>query len=449
MTQISTPPALSTNRRDFLRTSAAATALGMTATAASAQTGPSGAGQADVGQVAGDLAAYIAFGGKQAGGAGDNACGDWLADTLAHLGYRIEKQVVSVPFFEPARCELACGDQKAEVWAQPIVMPTGPDGVTGPLVRVDAGGHWSGAMAGAIALIDLPFARWSTMTAKPAHEPVAAAFAGGAKAAVVITNGPTGDVIALNADGRKPMFTGPVGLLAPDRAAPFLAAAMHGAPATLHLNGRVGRRPAFNFVGRIDRGKGRWLAISTPRSGWFGCAGERGPGVAIWLWLARWAVTAVPDYDLAFICNSGHEYEYLGAAEALAKIAPPTGQTPFWLHLGANACANDWHEVPGHSRPLPNIDSQRFLSVTPALLPLAQRAFAGHVGFEAPYSSEVLSAGEQTEIVAAGYPMVAGVFGVHRFHHGAGDDARCVTPVNVAATATAFQHFLDMALLGR
>ena len=34
-----------------------------------------------------------------------------------------------------------------------------------------------------------------------------------------------------------------------------------------------------------------------------------------WLWLARWASQSVPGYNLAFVCNTGHEYEYLGAAD--------------------------------------------------------------------------------------------------------------------------------------
>lgn len=324
------------------------------------------------------------------------------------------------------------------------MTPTGPDGVTGPLVRIDASGQADAPLTGAIALVDLPFGRWSTALAKPIKAPIAAAFAAGAKAVVAITNGPTGKVIALNADGRESMFPGPVALLGPDDARPFLAAATRKEAATLTLTGKGGRRPAFNFIGRIDRGRKSWLAVSTPRSGWYGCAGERGPGIAAWLWLARWASRAVLDYNLAFICNTGHEYENLGAAEALKATAPRPGDTHFWLHLGANVAAQDWHEITGQR--LPSIDPQRFLSVSPALLPLAGKIFAGHVGLEAPYSSAVLSAGEQIEILAAGYEQVAAVFGIHRFHHGAGDDARCVSAPHVAATAAAFQELLERVI---
>jgi hypothetical protein len=394
-------------------------------------------------QVESDLQKYIGFGNKQSGGPGDNACGAWLASELEHLGFTVERQTISAPFFEPARCEFVCGNAKATVWPQPIVVPTGPEGKTGPLVRIDSAGRWEGDLKGAIALLDLAYGRWSTAVAKPVKGPIIAAFAAGAEAVVVITNGPTGKIIALNGDGRQPMFAGPVALLAPEDAQPFLAAAIRRDRATLTTTGNGGHRPAFNLIGRLDRGKPHWLAISTPRSGWDICAGERGGGVAAWLWLARWAAKNVQNYNLAFVCNSCHEYEYLGASQSLKAIAPKPEETFFWLHLGANVAALDWHEGLGKLMPLPNVDSQRYISVSPALLPLTRAVFAGHPGFEAPFSRDVLSAGELDEISAAGYKSVAGCFGVHRFHHVADDDSRCVSASVVATTAAAFQRFVE------
>lgn len=436
-----------TNRRAFL---AGGTVLPIAASAA-ANAMPQAAPAGDErlrGRVAADLDKYIGFGSKQAGGAGDNACGAWLASELEGLGFAIERLTVSVPFFDPARCDLVCGETTASVWPQPIVVPTPAQGVTGPLVRVDAAGRADAPLAGAIALVDLPFARWSSALQKGMRDPVTTAFAAGASAAVVITNGPSGDIIALNADGRKPMFAGPVALIAPRDARPFLDAATKHAPATLRLTGTGGHRPAFNFVGRIDRGKDRWVVVSTPRSGWFGCAGERGSGVAGWLWLARWASGALRDHNLAFVCNTGHEYEYLGAAESLHAIAPPPEKTHFWLHVGANFASRDWHDGVGTPMPLPSVDTQRYLAVSPELLPLARAVFAGHPGFEAPYSAKVVAAGELTEIIAGGYPLVAGLFGAHRFHHVAGDDARCVPADRVADTSAAFQEFLRRVAAG-
>lgn len=397
-------------------------------------------------RVAADLKTYMDFGDKQSGGVGDRACGEWLAGELERAGFAVQRQAFTAPFFEPVRCELACGEAKAAVWAQPVVVPTGPAGVTGRLVQVDAAGQADAPLAGAIALIDLPGGRLSSAIAKPIRGPITAALAAGARAVVAITNGPTGQLIALNADGREPMFERPVALLAPRDAAPFRAAAMGGVTATLVVDGRGGRRPAFNLIGRIDRKRKRWIVVSTPRSGWFTCAGERGGGIAAWLWLARWASRAVTAHNLAFICNSGHEYEYLGAAEALKVLPPKPADTHFWLHLGANVAARDWHEFPDPWRPLPSVDPQRYLSVSPPLVELARQAFSGHAGYEAPYPSTALAAGELVEILAAGYPSAAGVFGVHRFHHVAEDDARCVSATSVAETAAAFQRFLGKVI---
>lgn len=392
--------------------------------------------------VAADLEKYIGFGNKQSGGVGDNACGEWLANELVVAGFKVERAKFSAPYFTAEQCEIRVGSISIAVWPQPIVRTTDGYGMTGPLVRVDSAGQADAVLAGAIALVDLPYGRWSSLLAKQIRTPVEQAFAGGAKAVVIITNGPTGKVIALNADGREPMFSGPVGLVAPADAAPLLAGAISHQPATLTITGTPGRREAFNIVGKLDRGKKEWIIVSTPRSGWFGCAGERGGGIAAWLDLARWSPEALPDHNIAFLCNSGHEYEYLGAQEALKAAAPKPNKTRFWLHLGANLAARDWHEGLFGLSPLIGADAQRYLVVSPPLLTTARRLFAGISGLETPYPSDRLSAGELTGIIAAGYPSVAGVFGLHRFHHVIDDDTRCISAEQVTQATAAFRKLL-------
>ncbi len=396
--------------------------------------------------IAGDLETYIAFGNKQSGGSGDARCGEWMAGELEAAGYAIERINFDAPWFEPERCELACGDESVTLWPQPIVVPTPDAGIAAPLVRVGPDGGADAPLPGAIALVDLPWGRWSSLYWPQVRTPLQAAFDQGARAAVVVTNGPTDEVIALNADGREPMFPGPVALLAPREAGPFLAAAREHRDARLVVTGQGGRRPAFNFVGRIDRGRGNWLVVSTPRSGWFDCAGERGGGVAAWLHIARWAARDLHDHNLAFLCNSGHEYQYLGAAESMRHIAPPPQETAFWLHLGANLAAREWHDSVGGRRPLSATDAQRYLVVTSDLLPAARARFAGLSGLEDAYSSDQISAGELTAVLEAGYSPAAGIFGVHRFHHVAQDDARCVSPAAVAETTAAFVALVRDAL---
>lgn len=427
-----------TTRRIFLAGSASAPLI-MPAAEAMDVTGPD--------RIAADLDRYIAFGTKQSGGPGDEACGAWLEAELASAGYDTQRQYFSAPWFEAGKAEIVVGDTRAAVWPQPMVQTTRAEGITARIVRVDAQGMAAHPVAGAIALVELPYARWSSMFWDGVARPVRAAFDAGALACVIVTNGPTRKVIALNTDGRQPLHDRPVALLAPEDAAPFLAAAMANREVTLTVTGQGGRRPAFNLIGRMDRGIGRWLVVSTPRSGWFTCAGERGGGIAAWLHLARWASRTVTGHDLAFVCNSGHEYQHLGVEELLHEAAPAPDMTAFWLHLGATLAARDWHEGVASLTALPGTDSQRYLAVSPQLVEAARREFAGLAGLEAPYSSDILSAGELTNIMEAGYAPVAGVFGVHRFHHVAEDDARCVQAQAVRDATLAFQrlvaHVLD------
>jgi hypothetical protein len=407
---------------------------------------PSAAGAAErerVDSLQADLDHYVGLGSKASGGPGDTAAGDWMDQRLQALGFTTTRQTIQAPFFDLTRADLTLGEVSKPVLPLAIVVPTPPEGSSGRLVVVEP---WArpADLAGAIAVIPLPYARWSSAKAEAVRRPVAAALAAGAVAVILIATGPTGEAIALNADGDKAMFDRPVAIIGPRDAAPFLAAT--GGIARLTVTGKGGFRPAFNLMGRRDRGRGRWLVVSTPRSGWTACAGERGPGVAVWMGLAAWASRARLPVDLAFVCNSGHEYENLGAARMLEEIAPRPAETAMWLHLGANVATRDWQELGGQLAPLPSADPQRFLMATPDLLSACRAAFAGQPGLEAPYAAGAGSAGELTHILASGYPKVAGVFGAHRFHHVAADDLRCVDPKLTAAALAGFKALIRASL---
>jgi hypothetical protein len=418
-------------RRHFVTASGLATgALPFSATA-----------QSELGDVASDLERYVGYGDKPSGSPGDTATGVWLEQELRAAQFAVERSGFTAPFFEVSRAELVAGAVTATVIPQAIVTPTGAEGVSGRLVVLRPGEAVS-PMAGAIALIDLPHQRWSSALSKPVRDGVAAAVAAGFVAVILITNGPTRKALALNADGREPMFPCPVAVLAPEAAAPFLTAASAGAPATVYLTGAGGRRPAFNLIGKMDRGRDRWIVVSTPRSGWFACAGERGGGIATWLALARWAPQALERFNLAFVCNSGHEYENLGAEHALKSGLPPPGSTALWIHLGANVAARDWHELTGDLLPLPSADPQRYLVATPGLLERSSQAFAGQTGLEAAYASTGFTAGELTNILAAGYPEVLGIFGSHRFHHAREDDEHCLDPAATRRVISSLKRIL-------
>ncbi len=384
---------------------------------------------------------YQGFGIKASGGPGDIATGAWLDEALCGWGYRCERQTFDVPYFETRTATLSSGGAMATVIPQAIVATTGPNGLTAPLRLADHGN-----LSGAIVVIVLPFKRWTALADPQVAQPLAKAFAQGAVATVLVTTGPTGEAIALNVTTHKPGFGRPVAILAPKDAGPFLAAVATGQTATLTIDGQGGQRSAFNLIARLDRKAPRTLIVSTPRSGWFGCAAERGSGLAVWLWLARWLAKSGHPVNVELLATSGHEYEYLGGEHYLS-IAPPPASTRLWVHVGASAAARDWHELGPVLRPLPSADSQRVLTATADIVDRVRSAFKGVTGLEATYVADKSTAGgELTNVLSAGYRTAIGLYGGHRYFHTRGDDRRCVSGDLVAPVAVSFQAAIEACL---
>jgi len=383
------------------------------------------------------LERYHGFGDKASGGPGDEACGAWLEGELTALGYACARQAFDVPAYE-GEATLTSGAARASVIPQAIVTPTPAQGVTGPL-------H-AGDRRGGIALLLLPYARWSTALGEVERR-TNAALAAGADAVVLVTTGPTREACALNAPPDRKLFERPVAVLAPKDAAPFLQAAAKGETATLRMDGRSFRRPAWNVTATLTGGQSRTLVLSTPRSGWFGCAGERGTGLAAWLMLGAWAARAKLPVNVALVATSGHEYEYAGGERYIAELAPKPTDTALWVHIGANVAARDWHERGAFLGPLPSADPQRFLLASAPFLPAVKAAFAGQPGLEQPYAADPKqAAGELGSILHAGYERAMGIFGGHRFHHTRADDLRCVSPALIPPVVEAFAKVIPAAL---
>lgn len=389
-----------------------------------------------------DIRTYAGVGNKQSGGAGDRWTAGWTARRLGDAGFRIERQAFDVPWFESDRAELVVEQRRIALVAQPLVSTTPADGLTGPLRLADG----IERLDGAIAVVRLPYRRWSTIVDPAAREPIEDALGRGASAILLVTTGPTGEALLLNAPADKASSRRPLALLAPKLAAPVIEAARHGRAATLFVRGTGGVRTAENIVGRRVVEGNRWLAVSTPRSGWTDCVGERGPGLAIWLALADWIPRAFPRHNLLFVSNSGHEYENLGASHMVEAYGPPPAHTDFWLHLGANVATRDWQELPGRLLPLPSADPYRFLMTSADLVERARAIFAGQPGLEMAYPSSAGAAGELSEVIKAGYSRHAGIFGAHRHHHAAGDDLSVIVAEPLAATARAISELLTAAI---
>lgn len=379
-------------------------------------------------QLQADLVQHAAFGDKFSGGPGDTATAEWVAGRLRASGYRVEESVFDAPYFVKRAARLASGPASADVIPQAPVVPTGAGGISAPLALVDGE---VGSVRGRIALVIAPFARHAALFAdRGVGRTVVEAAQKGAAAVVIVTTGPSGEAAALNAP-EEPFVPIPAAVLAPKHAEPFVRAARAGTPATLVLDGDAVHRPCRNVIGRVQRGD-RWIALSTPRSGWFGCVGERGTGTAVLLALADWTVRRFPDLSVFVMNTGGHEYFFAGSHRAIER-APAPGDTIVWAHVGAALAARDAEEREGRWIMLDTADPQRSLMASDAVREFAATGFRGLSGLERP--GPVRSqAGELSTFTDRGYANAFAVLGVHRWFHTVEDtlervDAKLLVPV--------------------
>lgn len=393
-----------------------------------------------------DLVRYAGFGDKVSGGVGDHAAADWIAQRLAALGYEVQRQPIEVPVFEAGVCTLEAGVAIAEVWPQPPVTWTDPIDITAPLAVVRAGFDAPDAR-GCIALLVLPHGRHASMQSPLILPLMKEAEAAGALALVVVPTGPTGQVVALNCELDAPVSQLPTAVLAPAQAEPFLAAARDAVPATLRLAGRSSRGTTANVLGTLRRGP-RWIALSTPRTGWFCCASERGTGTAAFLALAAWAAQRENRHSV-FLLNSGaHEYQFAGAKRAM-PVAPPAAATAVWAHLGAALATRDRLEFRGREQSLPSADPNRTVMASPTMLDAVSTAFAGLSGLERPMGV-LEGVSELGTIASHGYRRCFAVLGIPKMFHTRQDtleavDAALLAPV-VQAHIAAIEAVLESDL---
>lgn len=383
-----------------------------------------------------DVCAYDLLGEHRAASRGDVLTTRWLSRRLIEAGLSVSLQTFASPLFRPGRRRLDFEGGVLEVFPAWPVGPTPGAGLRAAMAPGDAPD-----LAGKIAVVVLPYNRAAGWTAPGTGDRVMEAIRRGAGAVVAVTEGPTGDIIALNAEPGRFVWPVPV-VLAPGREADRLSrAAQAGGAATLVSGGR--RSPAAtaaNVVGRRP-GQGGAIVVSTPKSGWFNCAGERGSGIAVFLALAEWMARNTAA-DLTFVATSGHELGYAGGAQFL-KIAPPPAAVKAWLHLGANVAVQEVSFADGRPVGTKRPVTARAVTASGALVPAAHRAFAGVPGYETPRELTATNAAGELELFRdAGYGPIAGLLGGGPLFHTPADRAEvATTPAILAPVARASRDF--------
>ena len=384
-----------------------------------------------------DLAIHAGFGLKHSGGEGDHATADWTADRLRGAGYRVEVSAFDVPYFVRRRAELAISGRPVELLPQAPVLVTAPAGVSAPLAIVEEDGA-VGDVRGRIAVFVAPFARHAALfPTRGIGATVQAIASAGAAAIVIVTSGPSGEACALNCPEDGPFVSVPLAILAPKLADPVIAAARSGSEATFVVDGDATHRPCRNVVARLERGSD-WIAMSTPRSGWFHCVAERGTGQAAFLEIADWLAREYPMHSVFLMNTGGHEYFFAGSHRILDQ-APPPEKTRAWAHIGATLAARDAEEVDGRWRLLDRVDPERSTMATEKAAGAVRSAFANLEGLSEPGLVRP-QAGELSAFTDMGFDKAFACIGLHRWFHTIGDTIDCVDPALLAPVVRAHQE---------
>ncbi len=364
-----------------------------------------------------DVEAYAALGDHRSATPVDRATAQWLAGQAGHAGFSSTLQGVALRQFFADDAQVVLinpqGVQALPCW--PLWYPV-PSTLELPLGERGA------------ALITFPEdARASIFKGSSHREAVEAAAARGARAVVAITAGESGDVIALNILGDARPWPIPVWCVGGRHASLLQAAAAAGQTVRLSVRGREeSQAEGHNVIARRAAsvpGAGRSIVVSTPHSGWFRCAGERGPGVALWLALARWAGSGALKSELVFAAVTGHEFGGLGMKAFLEHGAPRPAAVKAWLHLGAGFACWETSGPPDSPVRSAKADTRRGLVAPPELAAVLNAAFRS-VPAMPVVTNRVI--GETQILRREGYAAF-GPVGAHRYHH---------TPSDLPSVAT-------------
>jgi len=385
-----------------------------------------------------DVERYAAFGDHQTATPADVRTSQWLRDELARAGVKARLAPWTHQQFFLRRQGLRL-EGGADVESFPLwwSLGTGPRGVTAPLGELRPGAD----LRRRIAFIAVPPVQGSSVRPGDAVGRLVVDAAGqGALGLVIVTRDPAGEVVALNAMAGLSPWPIPVLCVGGRDEARLRSAISAQQSATIVIEGELDyAAKAYEVIGSLDRGPRR-IVVSTPSSGWFQCAGERGPGIALWLALARWAARQKSDLSYTFVASSGHELESMGIRHFVGHDAPPAARTTSWLHLGAGIATYAYEFGPGGRRRLPTPHpARRLMTNDPAMMPLLKAQFDALPSL-APTLTE-RPGGEMIVMARQGY-RVWGFAGGSAFHHMRSDKPELVTgpellePVARATAAT-------------
>jgi hypothetical protein len=371
-----------------------------------------------------DVIAYYNLGEHRTATEGDQRTSQWLIERLRAAGLKATFQSFSLRQFFVRQTRLTIADKSIRAFPLWFPRSTGPDPINGTIAVLDKRAE-QGSLRGKLALVKFPAeAAAATLKGSIQSRLIDEAAKAGASAVVAVTESATKEIVALNSPAGAEPWPIPVVLVGARDESALMAAARLNTKTSLLLDGEDDPdAKAKNVIARVDRGKDL-IVVSTPQSGWFRCAGERGPGIALFLGLARWASRRPSGASFLFVSTSGHELGGLGMRAFLKELAPTADRVLCWIHLGAGIATYAWEETATGPNRLQEPDSRRPLMSSPDLVPLLTTTFAGLAGLTPTVGRAV---GEFEFMLKAGYRSF-GIAAAHRFHHTPADSPETTGP---------------------
>jgi hypothetical protein len=379
-----------------------------------------------------DVVKYAGIGPHRTGSAADMATSQWIHDELAKAGLEAGYlKCAPRRVFDLKTCFVTVGEKRYQADPEWFPTATGPQGVTAELSLEPAPGKiWV-----------LEDSRGGLQLDNAIKDRVNEAGRKGAAGAVVAIRTRSGELLGRPAVPEKletPWCSVPLaGAAYKDRDALF-EHARAGAKATLIIDGddKKNVKPR-NANGKFGSGKDL-IVVTTPISAHTQSGGERGPGVALLLGLARWLGKREPKCRYLFSGNTGHETRGTGAYALLNTLPAPNG-VKAWLHMGA--CISNWRTTPGLDREavmrrsgLPNFVCAADLQA------VLLKAFA-NIPDAKPRTSD--AGGELTEYLRRGY-RAFGFFGTNPVFHTFGDGPEQTGPELLEPVGRALARALEL-----
>jgi len=387
-------------------------------------------------QLLSDVRRYESFGVHRYGSPGAAAALDWIAAELGKAGLKVNSQPFAMERqYEFTSGTLKVGDRKLDVmpqWWMPEKQAN--FSLTASIAPAPAKpGDPAVKAAGRFVRVNLPYDRGAYLNDD--HRAKLYQAFGREPAAVLLTiDHPSGEIFTYNVDQSSRAWPVPVILVAPKDRAVLDAAEKAGSEVTAEIAGAYkDALTSRNVVARLDRGKDKWLVVSTPVTSWFTSTCERGPGIAGFLAMARLAARRFTDVDVLFVATAGHEIGHGGMSQFMTRGAPRPKETVVWAHFGSSLACRE--QV-----------AKAVLSST-SLAPLVDRTFAGIQATR--LNGDKAGVGEMRDVQGAEFPNFFGMAGSHLYFHTPLDNLSTVDPSLLAPMANAFADTIDGAIKGR